>query len=1027
MNKKILAGLLFALVVVFARPAYALTADGFLNTIKTLQKEVYSLKIKLGANSLDALSNQDSPLVDAGALDVNINPDEPGLIVPDSIVVKTDDATRRANTLYLGMLNNSEVKLIQIQLAKLGYPMIIDGSFGPKMFDAVVRFQSEHSLPPNGYVDDSTKMQIQNAINMRANPVTSNSSSVNNSSPISNISISSNVKNIPVVVPTAPTIVTSGCKSSILPKITSKYTASKNILQSAGSGRLITSPSEASVSVNYLGRFMMKNNTSTNLEKIDSVVIQFNGTSPDTSFGNLYLKDNKGNVLNKISPVVSPNGLVVFSGLSYILNPGVSESFTITSDVLAGSVGRVFCEFLLAYDFTDLATGTSFANQPGLMINNIQIMPAVSPAGLSVSSAPAPSPAPAVSLGKSGPTVSLIATPVSVPFGGGASKLSWKSSGATSCSAPWTGSSALIGSQIISLVNSTKYTISCTDGKITNTATILVGVALPPAPTVVSMTMQNSTQTTVDFAFTGTSMSGFYGSNTTTANISDLTKITYDNKHPISAVITSPSSMIATFPISVGTGKRGVMVSGSLNPGGLSVIIASNLVKNTSSVNNLATTILDSNITDNASPVVVAVTPPNGAINASTTAHIFVSFSELVSTGSAAYMLDPYWYSANHQIYNHLTGIEQDEFYTPTFPANTLLNVGVYKANVYPQVNIYSWSFTTAPAITTPASTPSSIVLSTGTVNPVWGVVNVAIPTAGSTDYTGAITGYTATTADKIKFTVIDTGAATSTVTMNGNPYTSGSNYQVVPTTNLLTAVVTTTELGKTTAVRTFVITGPILGSGGLTYGVVMGSDGKKWLDRNLGATRVALSVDDYQAYGDLFQWGRGNDGHQLISHTSSTSANGVNGSTFTLSTTNTPGNNLFIKNTSNSGLGFIDWRNPQNNNLWQGVSGTNNVCPAGFRVPTISEFQTLITASSISNNTSAYNSALKFTGAGEREQSNASVGSNLYGGYGYYWSSSTGGSSNVSSMFMHFSPYGNLTTTPYSRHFGMSIRCIRN
>jgi hypothetical protein len=44
---------------------------------------------------------------------------------------------------------------------------------------------------------------------------------------------------------------------------------------------------------------------------------------------------------------------------------------------------------------------------------------------------------------------------------------------------------------------------------------------------------------------------------------------------------------------------------------------------------------------------------------------------------------------------------------------------------------------------------------------------------------------------------------------------------------------------------------------------------GKTWMDRNLGATQVATSSTDAAAYGDLYQWGRGNDGHQC--RTSST------------------------------------------------------------------------------------------------------------------------------------------------------------
>jgi len=38
---------------------------------------------------------------------------------------------------------------------------------------------------------------------------------------------------------------------------------------------------------------------------------------------------------------------------------------------------------------------------------------------------------------------------------------------------------------------------------------------------------------------------------------------------------------------------------------------------------------------------------------------------------------------------------------------------------------------------------------------------------------------------------------------------------------------------------------------GGLTYGTVVGPDGKCWFDRNLGATQVATS-----AAGDVNSWG---------------------------------------------------------------------------------------------------------------------------------------------------------------------------
>jgi hypothetical protein len=102
-----------------------------------------------------------------------------------------------------------------------------------------------------------------------------------------------------------------------------------------------------------------------------------------------------------------------------------------------------------------------------------------------------------------------------------------------------------------------------------------------------------------------------------------------------------------------------------------------------------------------------------------------------------------------------------------------------------------------------------------------------------------------------------------------------------------------------------------------VTYGTVI-SNNRCWLDRNLGAAQVATSSTDAAAYGDLFQWGRLDDGHQV--RTSPT--------TTTLSNSDVPGHGNFILSPSTG-----DWRSPQNNDLWQGVNGINNPCPDGFRL----------------------------------------------------------------------------------------------
>jgi len=44
---------------------------------------------------------------------------------------------------------------------------------------------------------------------------------------------------------------------------------------------------------------------------------------------------------------------------------------------------------------------------------------------------------------------------------------------------------------------------------------------------------------------------------------------------------------------------------------------------------------------------------------------------------------------------------------------------------------------------------------------------------------------------------------------------------------------------------------------GGPDYQEVTSLTGRIWLDRNLGASRVATSPTDTAAYGDMYQWGR--------------------------------------------------------------------------------------------------------------------------------------------------------------------------
>ncbi len=134
----------------------------------------------------------------------------------------------------------------------------------------------------------------------------------------------------------------------------------------------------------------------------------------------------------------------------------------------------------------------------------------------------------------------------------------------------------------------------------------------------------------------------------------------------------------------------------------------------------------------------------------------------------------------------------------------------------------------------------------------------------------------------------------------------------------------------------------------------------------------MATAYNDSEAYGDLYQWGRGTDGHEKRS--SST--------TSTISTTDNPGNDQFITSASTP----YDWISPQNNNLWQGVNGINNPCPPGFRLPTDTEWVTELHSWINGNREGAYESPLKLTAAGYKSHDNGEV--TFEAVFGRYWSS---------------------------------------
>lgn len=193
----------------------------------------------------------------------------------------------------------------------------------------------------------------------------------------------------------------------------------------------------------------------------------------------------------------------------------------------------------------------------------------------------------------------------------------------------------------------------------------------------------------------------------------------------------------------------------------------------------------------------------------------------------------------------------------------------------------------------------------------------------------------------------------------------------------------------------------------------VTSATGRIWMDRNLGASQVATSVTDAEAYGDLYQWGRLTDGHEKYTTETTT----------TLSTTDAPGHGSLILNS----VSPYDWRNPQNDNLWQGATGTNNPCPSGFRLPTRAEWETEIASWSSQDANGAFSSPLKLVMAGYRFGTEPPPGGifSSQGTYGYYWSS-TVNVNGTDADYMYFSSVE--AAMDYAHRVqGSSVRCIKD
>jgi hypothetical protein len=280
----------------------------------------------------------------------------------------------------------------------------------------------------------------------------------------------------------------------------------------------------------------------------------------------------------------------------------------------------------------------------------------------------------------------------------------------------------------------------------------------------------------------------------------------------------------------------------------------------------------------------------------------------------------------------------------------------------------------------------------------VTGGVNIIIP------YTGAFGG------THNGQTVTSTGVTGLTATLAAGTFANGSGNLTYTITGTPSAV-GTASFGINIGGKTCNINRTVTVA--FTFVEVISNTGKIWMDRNLGATRAATSRTDLESYGDLYQWGRRADGHQLRN------SQVISGS----STTDQPAHGSFIATSTSA-----DWRIPQNDNLWQGVNGVNNPCPSGYRIPTEAEWEAeRLSWPGGSRAAGAFASPLKLPLAGSRVRSNGSLTG--LGQYGNYWSSTVKAfvSSSIKGADVLYLDSDNAGTATLRRSEAFSVRCIKN
>jgi uncharacterized protein (TIGR02145 family) len=312
-------------------------------------------------------------------------------------------------------------------------------------------------------------------------------------------------------------------------------------------------------------------------------------------------------------------------------------------------------------------------------------------------------------------------------------------------------------------------------------------------------------------------------------------------------------------------------------------------------------------------------------------------------------------------------------------------------------------------------------------------------------------------TVSNVRFAYVQsqTGIVTS-LTPNGT-YT-GSTSSACSATLVYATTLNTTAKTKTSDQALTVDIYAIYTSGGTDYAVKLTAriqdcafsgaytTSGAWLtfmSYNLGATSSYATPADQMAYssptiittnsviyGDLYQWGRKEDGHEKRNSTK----------TSTLATSNTPGNVGFIM----ADYPLWDWRSGGgNDDRWtDATKAANDPCPSGYKVPSIAQWRSIFNGDTGSptyatiNSDNAYNNwswqdtgtkgaysggTLFLPAAGYRRHGDGNLDG--AGTDGFYWTSSV--LDRVAYALSFTSSNVSLPSSRGDRAYGMSVRCV--